>query len=112
MLRNKFDRFVLADIFTTDPIDKLKGKMSVDKAPEQFLSTASSFYGLMLVIGIIGIVSTLVFTGIRLAHSKNSTKRSEVKDALIFKCAIAVVIFALPTFVGMYHTIVYTISLG
>lgn len=112
MYRNKFDRFILADIFTTDPIDKLKGKMSVDKSPEQFLGTASSFYRLLFVLGIIGMVGTFVFMGLRLAQSKNPAKRSEIKGALIFKCAIAILIFSLPTFIGMYHTIVYTISLG
>lgn len=95
-----------------NPFDELHGKMNVESNESEFKGMASSFYILMTVIGIIGLAGTIIFCGIKLAASKNSSDRAEIKKQLMFKSAIAIVLFAFPFFVGIYHNIIYIISMN
>lgn len=102
----------LSTLDDKNPFDQLHGKMSVGKNVEQYKGTASSFYNLLTTIGVIGIITSIIVCGLSLVYSKNSSDRAELKRKAIFKTGIAVCIFAFPTFVGIYHDIVYKLSLN
>ena len=103
---------MLSTLDNKNPFEQLHGKMSVEKNAEQFKGLSGSTYRLLLVLGIIGLAGTLIVSMLSLALSKNSSNRAEVKRKLLFKSAVAVVLFAFPFFVGIYHTIIYKISLN
>lgn len=67
--------------------------------------TGFSFYNLLLVVGIIGVVCSLVVLGISFAFSKNANKKSENKSHLVDICIGALFIFGALTFIGLIKTI-------
>lgn len=59
--------------------------------------TYASIYELLIVIGMIGIVVSLTIGISSLGMTRNGAKRTEKKDAIIFKMGLAVALFAVLT---------------
>ena len=66
---------------------------------------ASDWYSFCLAIGAIGIVLTVMYLGLRLIFTRDPRKRDEVKEALKWKVVIALVLFGIPTVLGVIFTL-------
>lgn len=63
---------------------------------------ASSAAGLLVTVGIIGIVFSIFYMIIRLLFSQNSARlKSEIKEEVIFKSVIAIMLFSIPFWLGV-----------
>ena len=62
--------------------------------------TVNSAYSLMMAIGVVGILITIVLTGIKLMSSKPQ-KRAEALDELKWKAIIAIMLFSMPLLIGV-----------
>lgn len=67
---------------------------------------AASAYQLFLVIGIIGLVLTLIINGLYLIFSKDSSKKSEIKLNIGTKTLVAIIFFGFITFIGIVYRII------
>ena len=62
-----------------------------------------SIYRLLLVIGITGLIVSIISIGIKLQLFKGAAKREESKSELGFKSVIAVLFFSVLTLAGAWH---------
>lgn len=83
----------------THPLDDIlvSNKLSSDA---NIRGTAASFYKLFEVIGIIGIVLSIMICGIAF-YRKDARKRQEAKSNLMIKFIIAIAIFGFAWLVGV-----------
>lgn len=65
-----------------------------------------SIYVLLMVVGVIGLVCSVMVMALKLQLFKDGNTKAEVKSGLYFKCAIAVGLFSCLTLLGVYHTFV------
>lgn len=70
---------------------------------DTFRDNAASAYQLLLVIGIIGLVTSLIMIGLKLSINKNSSKRSEEKSKLGFKIWLGILFFSFVTLMGYIY---------
>lgn len=76
---------------------------------EDLRATSVSFYEFMMVVGVLGLVITIVICGIRLALSHNSKKAEQIKDILTGKVWIALGLFSFVAVVGLIFDIINSI---
>lgn len=62
--------------------------------------TVNSAYGLFMAIGITGLVITFILIGLKLM-SQNPQKRAEAMEEMKWKAIIAIVLFCIPTIIGV-----------
>lgn len=87
-----------------DPFKILDGG-GVSRNP-QLRDNAASAYNLFLVIGIIGLVVTLIISGLRFAWTKNSSKRSGIKENLGSKAIAAIIFFSFITIISLVYGVI------
>lgn len=85
----------------TDPFKLINGKNNGIADNKQLKGTASSFYGLLSVVGIIGIILSIIICGILIYSKKDAKKRQEAKEQLLFKFIIAILIFSFSWIIGV-----------
>ena len=90
-----------------DPFDLIKNIGITDD--RTIRETSVSAYQLFMTIGIIGLVFTLIITGVRLALNKNSNKRSQIKSTIGFKTWLALGFFGFTTFAGMIYNVIMSL---
>lgn len=91
----------------TNPFNYVSGnKISKD---EEITGTAASWYKLMKTLGVIGLVIAIIVCGCILVLTKDSRKRNEAKNNLIFKICIFVLIIAFVWFIGSIAKIVFSL---
>ena len=96
---------VLAEV-ETDPFKILRDGYGF-ATDETVRGAGQSFYQLMMVLGVIGILSSILIGGLILAiNSKNGNNRQEAKHSLFVKCGIAVLIFGFTGILGMVLEII------
>lgn len=67
---------------------------------EAMRGTVNSSYSLFLTIGILGILLTIIIAGRKLM-SMNKSARTEALEELKWKAVIAIVLFCIPTVIGI-----------
>lgn len=73
---------------------------------ETIRQTATSAYGLFFVIGLLGLITTTMITGIKFAMYKNANKKSEIKSSIGFKTWLALGFFSFLFIIGTIYKIV------
>lgn len=76
-----------------------------DKGLLALTKIAHDWYTLCLAVGAVGIVITVMYLGLRLMLTRDPRKRDEVKEALKWKIVIALVLFGIPTVLGVIFTL-------
>ena len=77
--------------------------ISTNSTLREFASSAS---GLMITIGVMGIVFSIFYLIIRLLFGGSSAKvKSEIKDEVIFKSVVAIMLFSIPFWLGIIKLI-------
>lgn len=95
-----------AATISTDPFEIMRDNAGIaDDATVQ--GAGASAYRLLMVVGVIGILSSIMICGVSLALRKNGQARQEVKHTLMVKLGIAVVLFG---FVGLLGLVLQVIS--
>lgn len=84
---------------------KDEGNGTFDSMTTTVKETGASGYKLIMAIGIVGLVFSIVITGLSLAANKSPQKRDENKTHLLWICAAGILIFGAMTFVGFLKTI-------
>lgn len=102
MLSNKNWNFINAQL--QDPFKILKNDNLSENS--QLRDNAASAYKLFLIVGIIGLVITLISSGLRLAFSKDASKKSEVKSGLGNKTVAALILFSFVSIIGIVYGII------
>jgi hypothetical protein len=83
-----------------DPFDLLQDEVSNNAV---LRTNAASAYDLLLIIGVIGLFSTIIICGLRLVLSKNSSKKSETKATIGFKTWLAIGFFGFVSIMGIVY---------
>lgn len=71
--------------------------------------TAGSAYKFFMVVGIIGLVSTFMISGISFSLTKNSSKKSNIKEAIGFKTWVAIGLFGFITLMGLVYNVIVSL---
>lgn len=118
-IRRRGVKFLVASLITTTRLgliktevalansyDFLKGKGNgtFDKPREAVEQTGASFYSFVISIGIVGLIASIVITGISLS-GKNANRREESKDRFLWIAVAAIVIFGSMTILGILSSI-------
>lgn len=102
MLSSKNWHFINAKL--QDPFKILKKDNISENS--QLRNNAASAYKFFLVMGIIGLVVTLIISGLRLAFSKDASKKSEVKSGLGNKTVAALIFFSFVSLIGIVYGLI------
>jgi len=73
-------------------------------------NTAMSFYQLMIVIGVIGVMVSLTLIGYKLMFSKSGSENGEAKKNIITKLIIAIGVFGFVGILGMIFEITKSLA--
>lgn len=94
---------------STDPFDYLgfSAGSATDNAVIQ--GTFASAYHLLLTIGIVGLVVTISFIGIKIAAAPPQ-KRIEALQELLAKCLIAIALFSVTTIIAVIMQVAEAIA--
>ena len=72
------------------------------------IAQARSIYKLLLVIGTIGLVTSLVIAGIRISFARKSGQKiHEALESAVFKLLASCLLFSGMALLGLYHTFLY-----
>lgn len=97
------NKIILTINANTDPFSLLgSNKVSNDN---NIRNTFASFFRFLMAIGIIGIIISIIISGIKIS-SKNSNTREEGKKLLQTKAIIAITIFSFVALMGMIFEII------
>lgn len=69
---------------------------------ESMSDLAASSSELAMTIGIMGMVFSLIYIAIKLLFSKNAARREEIKQEAMLKGVIAVMLFSVPFWLGLF----------
>lgn len=65
------------------------------------LGFASSSGRLAITIGVLGITFSIFYMAIRLMFARNANAKEEIKQEIVLKCIIAIMIFSIPFWLGI-----------
>lgn len=83
-----------------DPWTYLKDmSITTSTAIRDFASSSSELF---ITIGIIGIVFSIFYMALRIFFSGNPKTRSEIKDEILLKGMIAIMLFSIPFWLGLF----------
>lgn len=97
-----------AEATDSGSLDFLKNGTSnktFDSLTKTAKETGFSFYQLVMVLGLIGVVCSLATAGVSIALHKNANKKSESKSHLVDICIGAAILFGAITIVGFVKVI-------
>lgn len=105
------DRKILKVKAGMSPFDFLQNKdiyAEGNGSSGNLIGQARSIYKLLIVIGAIGLVSSLVIAGIKICFARKSGQKIyEALDSVVFKLLVSGLLFSGMALLGLYHVFLY-----